>query len=387
MLILADDLTGAADCAARCRQAGLPAAIHLRPPPPCPPRGAVAFTSDSRHLAPAAAAARVRAAVRELAAVPNLLWYKKIDSTLRGNLGAELDAMLATLNRCHAIVCPAFPAQRRGLFHGQLVLDPPRADPLHLPSLLKQQSAQPVASIDLFDLRAGAAALARQLDDLHRRGVVVIVVDALTDADLATLVMAGSQALPDALWCGSAGLVGALARLQGQRSPAALSEPVDTSLCAAGDALLVIGSASPVARRQVQYLAGHHVVRVVDVAQVRAFAPGATGDVVLHLPPPAPDLRLDGPEARHYAGQLADAALVVLARQAPGLLVLSGGDTAIAVLERLGVAELVVLRELLPGMPLARAVLPDRVLSVVLKAGNHGDDATLAELLRLARCR
>ena len=98
LVIVADDVTGAADSAARCHYAGLPATIYLRPTPPPWPSGAIAFSTDSRFLPPAEAAAQVRRLLAPLKGAP-AIWYKKIDSTLRGNLGAELDAMLTELHR------------------------------------------------------------------------------------------------------------------------------------------------------------------------------------------------------------------------------------------------------------------------------------------------
>jgi uncharacterized protein YgbK (DUF1537 family) len=95
---------------------------------------------------------------------------------------------------------------------------------------------------------------------------------------------------------------------------------------------------------------------------------------------------MDGPAARQKAEQLAAAALPLIGAARPGLLVLSGGDTAIAVLAGLGVAQLTVLRELLPGVPLTRGVdAAGQAHLVVLKAGNHGDEAALADVLALAR--
>jgi uncharacterized protein YgbK (DUF1537 family) len=68
------------------------------------------------------------------------------------------------------------------------------------------------------------------------------------------------------------------------------------------------------------------------------------------------------------------------------LLVLSGGDTAIGVLASMGVTHLTVLRELLPGVPLALGMdAAGRSHAIVLKAGNHGDEAALATVLARAR--
>ena len=208
LLIVADDLTGAADCAARCRHAGLPATIVVQAPRlPLPP-GALAFTTDSRHLDPARAAQRVRTMVGALVGVTNAVWYKKIDSTLRGNLGSELDALLDTLGHPYALVCPAFPAHGRGLLDGRLTGAP--VQPVHLPTLLAHQSQRAVAALPLAAVRAGSERLAAHVAEMRAGRARVLVVDALSEDDLHTIVAAAAQALPDALLCGS-GRAGSLA--------------------------------------------------------------------------------------------------------------------------------------------------------------------------------
>ena len=95
---------------------------------------------------------------------------------------------------------------------------------------------------------------------------------------------------------------------------------------------------------------------------------------------------MDGPAARQLAEQLAAAALPLIDAIRPELLLLSGGDTAISVLARLGVTRLSVQHELLPGVPLTRgADAAGRTHTIVLKAGNHGDEAALATVLARTR--
>ena len=101
LFVLADDVTGAADCAARCKGAGLPATILIQPTTSPLPTGAVALSSDSRFLPPTQAAEQVVRVFLTLqqttAQAEGVIWYKKIDSTLRGNIGTELAAMLTLL--------------------------------------------------------------------------------------------------------------------------------------------------------------------------------------------------------------------------------------------------------------------------------------------------
>jgi D-threonate/D-erythronate kinase len=394
LLILADDLTGAADCAARCSGAGMPATIALRPPRHPPPAGALALTSDTRHLCAEAAARRVYELVASTRSLAGVTWYKKIDSTLRGNIGAELDAMLVALGRDCALICPAFPAQRRGLRDGYLVSPMPAA-PAHLPTLLGQQTPRPVATIALEDVRAGGERLAKRLADA-RREAQLLVADAMAEQDLEAILDAAARSLPDALLCGSAGMVGALVARQLHAGPANTTR-ADAALPGGARALLVVGSGSTMARRQIAYLCQHQQVELIEVAPALGEPDGrppttdhrlpttiddivlgsrfsVLRDMLLHLPEPPPDAGLEGPAARACAARLAEVAQPLIARLRPAPLILAGGDTASLVLGRLGVEQLTVLRELLPGIALARgADAAGQQILVILKAGNHGD--------------
>src|SRR5688572_16209554 len=87
LIILADDLTGAADCAGRCHQAGLVATIALPGARVHASGGAICCTTDSRHLPADLAARRVHELVADMSQYAGSTWYKKIDSTLRGHVG------------------------------------------------------------------------------------------------------------------------------------------------------------------------------------------------------------------------------------------------------------------------------------------------------------
>jgi D-threonate/D-erythronate kinase len=381
LIILTDDLTGAADCGACCYQAGLAATIVLPGAGGLANSGALCYTSDSRHLPANLAAARVRELVAGLGDQAGATWYKKIDSTLRGHIGQELDTLLDTLGRSCALVCPAFPAQRRGLVDGYLAIEPALAQPPHLPTLLGRQSGRRIAAVRLSDVRGGAERLAERLLAERTRGAELLVVDALDDADLQTVLDATLRALPDALLCGSAGLAGTLAAYLARHAPCSNDAP---SAPVAGPALLVIGSGSPMAQRQIEYLRRHQLVAAFE--QGADLPAGIAKDLLLHLPAPPPGAVLDGPAARRLAEQLGATALPLIDAARPGLLVLSGGDTAIGVLASMGVTHLMVQRELLPGVPLALGVdAAGRSHAVVLKAGNHGDEAALAAVLARAR--
>ncbi|MBI1293701.1 hypothetical protein GC175_01935 [bacterium] len=382
LLILADDLTGAADSAARCRHAGFAATIFLQPPQPPFLGDVLAFTSDSRYLSAEDAAHRVRAVTAPLSLL-DVRWYKKVDSTLRGHLGSELDALLDLGMASCAVICPAFPAQGRALIDGMLVAPGVTAQ-IHLPTLLKTQSRHAVAHLLLEDVRSDGAV--QKVRELIADGAKLIVVDAAEDADLEAVLAAVEAAAADVLLCGSAGLIGAWAAREARSAASSAPVPqVEMPVGAKLGCLLVIGSGSDMAQRQIEQL------RATRSLVAWTVEPGATYDgvgetMLLHLPRPSHGTVLDGPQARVSAEQLAEAAAEVIARTSPSLLILSGGDTAMHVLARLGIERLTVLAEWLPGMPLCTAVDKHRrAYKIVLKPGSFGQEETLITLLDLIR--
>lgn len=388
LVILADDLTGAADSAARAVRAGLAATVlfdfeewHMLA------ADVVAVTSDSRHLPPQEAADRVEAIARELAINgaprdhrPRI--YKKIDSTLRGNIGAELDGLLLALGDAvpGVVICPAFPAQGRGLADGSLVHGGTAAQTPNLPRLLATQSQLPAAAIGLATVRRGSGTLQRALETARAEGSRLLVVDALTDDDLQTIVLAAEQS--GMLLCGSAGLVMPLAAYLAAGDVAA---PQDPQL-PAGPILTVVGSGSSMAHRQVAQAARTRCqVRQVDGTWHTLDLVGAqaapVGDWLIHLAPPPPGTPLEGAPARARAAQLADMAHLAVKRLQPSALIIVGGDTAHFTLRALGITRLDVVTELLPGIPLTRTVDRQGVYRyVVLKPGSFGDAGTLVTL-------
>src|ERR687898_824463 len=256
--IIADDLTGAADTGVQLVRAGYRTAVAFRdaPIPPSEDLDAVALDTDSRTMPAGFAARRVLAATRAVRATP--LIYKKLDSTLRGPIAAELSAALSASGREHAVVAPAFPATGRTTVEGvQLVRGVPvheteaKDDPRtpvregHVPTLLAAGFPS-VVSLSTEDL-APPATVSRALEEAR-----CLVADAARDEHLEALV----RAVPDpseVLWAGSAGLAVALGRVY--PGPHAASAPLQPA--PARKVLVVVGSLSRMTRQQLHSLAEH----------------------------------------------------------------------------------------------------------------------------------
>lgn len=394
-LIVADDLTGAADCAIAFAKCGLDSVVAW---------GRVAhdeamvlsIDADSRRCPPAEASERQRTA---LAAHwrPGTRVYKKIDSTLRGQPAAELAALLGALSAASgyppplAIVAPAFPATGRVTLGGRVIVNgvaleetPLWArDHTYASAFLTDVLASAgvvAATIELHDVRAGVDALHGQMTAAAKRAGAVVC-DCGAEADLG-MVAAASLRLDDALWVGSAGLAAALAELV---APAGSVRPKAPSV--AGGILVVVGSLAEASRQQARTLVEtglRHVAVSPDTlftgpgtaewsAALRSLAEGlhAGQDVLLEIAMAAePNLAL-GPQLADRLSLLVDAVTPLV-----GAVVATGGETACAVLSRLGIHGIRLVDEVEPGVPLG-LTLGALSIPVVTKAGAFGDAGTL----------
>ncbi|MFF8606391.1 four-carbon acid sugar kinase family protein [Streptomyces sp. NPDC015346] len=388
--VLADDLTSAGDGAAPFRRAGHRARALLHTPgtpgiPPTPeadgtpetsPHGAegvIAVDLGSRLLAEAEAVRRTERAARAFAGAGLLL--KTVDSTLRGHLAAEIRAAHAGSGRRSVVIAPAFPAEGRTTVRG---VQHVHGVPVHETDFARDP-AHPVRTSDLRDLLPEAAVVEPdelgRLPDLIGKGGL-FVCSAATDADLDRLV--SSVPRPgDVLWVGSPGLAAALARRH-PRTPAA----APPRLPAVHRPLIAVGSAHPASRRQLEPLRARQGVACADsddpAAAVDLLRRTSAPILVVHTP--------DGRRAPAASDTLSrDLARVVRELVSDGAvdgLVLTGGETAVMVLEALGTAGLELYDEPEPGVARGLLLGPP-TLPVLIKAGGFGDRTTLDRLCRL----
>jgi len=379
LLIVADDLTGAADKGGGFARAGLSTLARFAPGPSLP-ADVLALSTHSRHLPGAEAALRVREAVEQaLASCRPARVYKKIDSTLRGNPAAELQAVMEALGIQRALIAPAFPEQGRTTLggrqqvHGQPLEQTSFGSSSDLMALFRE-TGRPVRLLSLEIVRRGVEKLGAALGEQG-----LFVGDALSSEDLRFLARA-AVAAGIRLACGSAGLARAL-QAEAPMSPVA-TEPLLPPL-PAGPVLIAAGSRNPVAVNQVQR-AGQEGALVcgpeASEQAVRALAAGR--DVVLSIADLEPG---DPVEVAQWLGR---AVRTVVEKVPVGGLVLTGGDTALAVGAALESSALWLRGEVEPGLPwgrLADGVRPG--LPAATKAGGFGTGEALAAASRFLKDR
>jgi D-threonate/D-erythronate kinase len=379
--VIADDLTGAADTGVQFVHAGYRTAVFFRATEVLEDDlHAVSFDTDSRTMPAGFAAKRVLDAAH--AARGAHIVYKKLDSTLRGNVAAELAAALGGARRDRVIVAPAFPAAGRTTVDGsQRVHSVPvdetemANDPhtpvreAHVPSLLAHEFSS-VGTLGVEDL-ADHERVRRTLEDCE-----CVVADAERDADLEALV----RAVPDparVLWAGSAGLALAL----GSVYPGPCAGTAGVQRAPVRPVLVVVGSLSGVAREQVRRLVeaygevdvpvhgkeSNAVQKAIGAAR-RALAGGTCA--VVH----SPEERVASSES--VLGELAEVAALLSEEGLFEGLVLTGGATAVGVARRLGASGIRLEGEVETGVPMGVLVGP-RPTPVVTKAGGFGGPDTL----------
>jgi uncharacterized protein YgbK (DUF1537 family) len=334
--VIADDLTGAADTAVQLTRAGHRTAVVFQGEPVPRAVDAVVLDTDSRHLDARAAAERVRAAFVDAEIV-----MKKVDSTLRGPLAAEVEAALTASGRATAVIAPAFPATGRTTVGGVQLVD---GEPVHR-TRFARDPVSPVRASDLGELFPEAD-----------------VRDASTDAELEAVVRSVADPA-SVLWVGSAGLAAAL----GAVHPGDGVEEAEEG--SGGPVLVVVGSANDTAREQIARMDAPAVVLGHDVSARVIDALEWDGVCVLHPSAEAGDPNL-------IVTALAETAARVTEHMALAGLVLTGGDTAVHVARRLGATGLLVEDELEPGVVSGRLIGPRRY-RIVTKAGGFGSPDAL----------
>lgn len=405
LAVIADDLTGAADTAIQFRGISEPVLLvshrHLSSLGREFTGGTLAVYTDSRHLSPAKAAARLRRAGLSVKKLAPFVVYKKIDSCLRGNIGAEVDALMYLLGFECAFIAPAFPAQGRTTLHDiHFVRDVPLAaseiahDPIspinesRLSRLIALQSRYPVGRIDVTEFDDGLGRLKEATDHLLRQGRRVIVFDATTQRHLEIIACLALDHFPRTLLTGSAGLALGLAQCL-----SAWKEPLQPDSCMIGHRVLfVCGSGSDVLGEQVEALVKQACLprRVLDTGlsvDGRNELAGigtdlSAGAVILHIAPVVGEgSNVSRVSADKASRTLAFVAAEAVRRHRPDALFLCGGDTAARVLDAVRATGVWLQWEILPGLVQGKIKGGDcDGLVVVTKAGGFGDCDTLLRL-------
>jgi uncharacterized protein YgbK (DUF1537 family) len=418
---IADDYTGASDLANTLTRCGLRTVQTIGVPSDdlkLPEVDAVVVSLKSRSIEASQAVEKSRAAEKWMRGrgASHVLFKicSTFDSTDAGNIGPVMDALRADSGDAIVLVTPAFPETGRTVYQGNLFVgsvplnESPLKDhplnPMHdsnLVRVLARQSKSRVGLVDLAVIARGPEAVRAHLAELVKKGFGAAIVDAVFERDLETI---GMVALDHRVSVGASGVGLGLARAlvaSGRVKANAATAISDKRV--GGPAACLAGSCSQATLQQIAraeqampvlHLDPEKVVAGKDETQQAlgwARERLSKGPVLI-ASSSTPD-QVSALQARHGRDAAGHAIEQAMADIAEGLvksgvrrLVVAGGETSGAVVDRLGIPGFLVGPEIAAGVPVLRAVgAKDGEMLLALKSGNFGEPEFFSDALKLMK--
>lgn len=417
--IIADDLTGANDSSVQFASRGMSVAVAV----PSVDFEKIAsceilvVDTESRDIDSQAANAAVLAASESLYKLnPELLFYKKVDSTLRGNIGAELDGFFKACHRKIIIFAPAFIEGGRTTFHGEQYLHGQRLEETELakipkspvncsyiPEIIAKQSQLKTAVLKLDQLRQGKEVVATALQDFMTQGIEVVISDAMNVSDLDLLAEVSLE-MHDLAYAGSAGLAKAIAKFLPQKNRVKIQPKAKKVLVLAGSISEVTRGQTKtlMQKRKTAFIKADQVLSIQDPAkaamltaqQVKNALDSLEQDIVLVSGALEEDdvktsVRAGAEVGLSYfqTGERMAMFMAELMAHCASLFdgfVITGGDTAIHACQASGANLLKIITEVQAGIPLTCiAQGPHQGKFLVTKAGAFGNADAFVEAVDL----
>lgn len=419
-IIIADDLTGANDTALQYFKKGCSTRIVIDCNYDFCDENNVdiwAVSTESRNIDKTEAVEKVAAVSEKLSKNLNIEnFYKKIDSTLRGNTGAEIVALLEISKKDAVIVAPAYIEEGRSTIGGyqllngmpiertQCALDPKA--PIYesyIPDILKKDLNSQIASlidtIELNTVTKGAGPISLKINELIQKGKKILVLDAASNIDLEQIALAIDKCNYDVLPCGSAGLANAINKNIGEDIK---SHPIEHIPNIAR--LIVSGSATQLTYNQIKKLKeANKNIFFVDLKTKDVISELNENiineicsklnegiDVVVHCSDIKDEINYE--EAKN---DLIDAGIAkcdfpsiitnFLAEltyeinlRSKFILITIGGETSFKCARKINCTYLEILDAIMPAIPLCMDI---HGKIVITKSGNFGTNSTLIDIL------
>jgi len=418
--VVADDFTGAADTGLQFAKRGLvtlvlSAGVDSKRSTNYFPEGAfepvpvLVINTGSRGFTAKIAYKAVRDVSKFVK--KRKLIYKKVDSTLRGNIGAEIDAVMDITGKELTVFSAAYPKYKRYTIHGihqlgnisisstEVSRDPvnPVTDS-HIIKIIGKESKKIITVIDYMDVVKGHDILISRITDAKNNGNQIIACDAASEKDLHEIVIAALKIEPLPIFTGSAGMAEALAKiLSGTENS---RKKIRNGFDPGKSSLIVSGSISEVNEKQLDFLQCFDDVGTfnlsVDSIALREYEQvewmGQTVESIIELLKnnKITIIRIEGKNFKSelFSKQLSKeivgtlgliTQLVIMKIQSEiKCIILTGGDTAEAVIAHLGAGGMWIDSEVQAGIPFGFLYKgPYEGFPVITKAGGFGGEDTL----------
>jgi uncharacterized protein YgbK (DUF1537 family) len=336
--------------------------------------------------------------------------YKKLDSTFRGNIGAEISGLMDSLEFKYAILVPAFPSNQRITKNGMVyvkgrllseteIANDPRTpvNESFIPKIVSQQTDKKTEIIDFNEVLAGKENLIQKVHQLMNNGIQIIVIDAQDDSDLDLIASATASMKERILFTGSPGFAEYLPKYLGFKKEKEIN-------------VVIAGSVSEITRKQIDYAKARLPVKVIDIETEKIFngeqhiekgriieivkESSREGiDIIIRSAPSADSVSRSVKLGQSYGiqgdsvseiiacflGEIAGD--IINAIKINGLL-LTGGETAIKTVQSLNISGTIVHNEIQPGIPYGQFIEEKyKNITVVTKAGGFGSEDAIFQTL------
>jgi uncharacterized protein YgbK (DUF1537 family) len=421
-LIIADDLTGGADAGVKFAKRGLSTfLISLKDDSKVDLTKythweVLVINTDSRGLSPGKAFFSVSSLLKGYDDELFPIIFKKIDSTLRGNIGYEIDAILNETNCFICFMAPSYPQQDRILVGGIMIVG---GKPLSLTEatydtvapvlesyvykLLERQSLYKIGRVDLTHVASSTDQLLNTVDEEWIKGNKIIIFDAVSRRDLANVADVAFCLDRKPLLVGSAGLAEEVAK---KLSPpnTNLYQSFQKVTKPLNHIFIISGSTSSVTHEQIKRVMGKNIsafqlnkslvtsddtkVQIEKEKLSKKIAHSLSrGHAILktHSQILRPKNSSDLSIPLRITKTLASIALLALEESKVDThdlaLILTGGDTAVSVINGLGSEGIEIERELLEGIVKGHLIGGNwDGLTVITKAGAFGKENALEKV-------
>jgi len=419
--VIADDLTGANDTGVQFTKKGYNTIVSVLDERSTIiiPDNLDVFVMDieTRELESKTARKRLKSILEKININEKDIVYKKVDSTLRGNIGDEIEEIMMILNRDICIFSPSYPSYQRITIGGYLVVDQKplslseyfcgsstQVENSFIPFLLKKQTDFPVGQIDLKDVAKGQKTIISKINELYQKGKRIIVIDSTNEEHLKDIFTSSLKFNESVLFSGSAGLANHFPNIYNKNED--LKIKIENNKV---PIVVVAGSRNSIMEDQINYLKNrlNFTELKIDLEQVfsnkdRILDNYATEcikaikdkhDLVIHTDAIYNEEKLINKKLmlknnlsfrelevgiKTFFGKLTSK---IVENSYTRNLILTGGDIALGVCKELGIYNMNIKDELLPGIPLAIANYKNYNLNIVTKAGGFGREDVLYNLI------
>ena len=408
LVAIADDLTGANDTALQFAKKNIKSCVKIKFEESSFQENTdvIVVDSDSRDLSAIEAYNKVKSICELIKEYPIKCIYKKIDSTLRGNIGAEIKAIDDVFNPQLVLIAPAYPINQRITIGGYHLLDglplelteianAPKTPvkESYIPDILSEQvKDKNFAILDYLTIKKGVEAVKQKLNNFINKNINWIICDTVEDKNFIS-IMDAAKDFQKILWVGSAGLADYITYFYNWKGTNNLIRKARN-----GSTLICAGSISHVTQNQVQMLLdeGNITLIKIDIPQILLNVNNINKyiesiqkliydkrDVLVVTAQNDNDVKLAIAVGKQYnlsTKEVSELIAKVMAKLVNNIdlsmisgLVLTGGDIAVHICKAIGIDSIEIIDEVDVAIPLGYAQGKEiDKLFIVTKAGAFG---------------